>query len=156
MAQQHPRPRRRKLPADAADRARKLAALGMPLASIAAALGVHRCTLHEWRQSEPDLADAIQGGWQEGEAALVERLHRCATEGDARSAQWLLTHSPAWRDHWSDAAAERRAVAASRARTVEAIEASTLTAEQRRELYLRLAAAGEHPEPDGLLGFHSG
>ena len=133
---------RRKLPPDAPERARKLAALGLPLASIAAALGVHRCTLTEWRQTEPDLADAIQEGRQQGEAALVERLHKLAKGGDARSAQWLLTHSPDWRESWSDAAAERRAVQRTLTSVVVAIDAAGLTDDQRNRLLLTMQAQG--------------
>ena len=143
----------RKLAPDASERARKLAALGLPLASIAAALGVHRATLHRWRTEagpegpERDLCDAIEEGRQQGEAALVERLHKLAKGGDARSAQWLLTHAPDWRENWSDAAAERRAVAASQARTLAAIDSVGLNPEQRYRLLLALAAAGEAPLP---------
>jgi len=156
----HPRPvlvtaqPRRKLAPDAPARAQELAALGLPLASIAAALGVPRATLHRWCTEagpeglERDLSDAIRGGRQQGEAALVRALHKAATAGDARTAQWLLTHSPDWREGWSDAAAERRAVVASQARTVAVIEgAPELSPEQRRLLFHRLAAAGEHPDP---------
>ncbi len=144
----------RKLSPDAPARARELAALGLPLASIAAALGVHRATLHRWRTEagseglERDLCDAIERGRLEGEAALVRQLHKAAADGDARTAQWLLCHAPDWRQAWSDAAAERRAVEASQARTVAVLEAAPeLTPETRRMIFMRLAAAGEHPDP---------
>lgn len=143
---------RRKLSADTAARARELAALGLPLASIAAGLGIHRSTLFKWgTESPPDgperaVINAIQEGRQQGEAALIDRLHRAAKGGDAKSAQWLLTHSPSWRQAWSDAAAERRAVLASQSRLTAVIaEARELSYEQKRMLFLRMAAAGESP-----------
>jgi hypothetical protein len=145
---------RRKLTPDAPARARKLAALGLPLNTIAAGLGVCPQTLHRWRTEagesglECDLWDAIQQGRMEGEAALIRSLTKAATKGDSRSATWLLTHAPDWRDTWSDAAAERRAVAASQARTVAVIEAAPLTDDQRYRLLLALAAAGEAPLPE--------
>lgn len=145
---------RRKLSPEAPARARELAALGLPLASIAAALGVHRATLHRWRTEtgaeglERDLCDAIERGRQEGEAALVRQLHKAAADGDARTAQWLLTHAPDWRQAWSDAAAERRAVEAYAARFLEVLMASPdLTADGRYRLLLALEAAGAAPLP---------
>jgi hypothetical protein len=140
---------RRKLQADAPERARELAALGLPLRSIAAALGVHRATLCRWRTEagtdgpERDLCDAIDRGRMEGETALIQRLLQAAQEGDTRAAQWLLCHSPDWRQDWSDAAAERRAVDAHAARFCDVLLACPdLTAETRHRLLLALAAAG--------------
>ncbi len=151
-------PARRKLPPDAPERAQKLAALDLPFGSIAAALGVHRATHHRWctepgpEGPERDLCNAIEEGRQQGEAALVERLHKLAADGDARSAQWLLAHSPDWRESWSDAAAERRAVPASQARTLAAIDSVGLNPEQCYRLLLALAAAGEAPLPADPAG----
>lgn len=146
---------RRKLSSDAPARARELAAMGMPLGAIAEALGIHRSTLHRWRTEaaaeglERDLSDAIHDGHQEGEAALLERLHRAAADGDTRAAQWLLTHAPAWRDRWSDAAATRRAVADTLREVVAVLMASDLPAEQIDRLLLLMQARGlsTHPEP---------
>lgn len=143
---------RRKLIPELIPKARELAALGLPLASIAAALGIHRCTLTEWRAEEPDLAAAIDAGRQEGEAALVQNLLQAARQGDTRAATWLLTHSPAWRDGWSDAAAVRREVERTMAQVVAAIEGcSALTVEHRRALFLALAARGVGDLPDPEL-----
>ena len=139
---------RRKLSADLIPRARQLAELGMPLGAIAEAAGVHRATLHRWRSEaaaaglERDLCDAIEGGHQAGETALVERLHAAAAQGDTRTACWLLTHCQAWRDRWSDSAAERRALAAQLQAVVGVIVAADLTPEQRERLLLQMQAAG--------------
>ena len=139
---------RRKLSADLIPRARRLAELGMPLGAIAEAAGVHRATLHRWRSEatadglERDLCDAIEGGHQAGEVALVERLHAAALSGDSRTAQWLLCHCPAWRDRWSDSAAERRALAAQLQAVVGVIVAADLEVAARDRLLLQLQAAG--------------
>lgn len=147
---------RRKLKTDAPARARELAALGLPLASIAAGIGVHRATLHRWRREagpegpERAVCDAIQDGYRQGEQALVEKLHKVAADGDTRSATWLLTHSPSWRESWSDAAAVRSAVQLSQKRMAEVIAVCpVLSNEQRQYLYLAMAAAGEGNHPDG-------
>lgn len=147
---------RRKLSPEAPARARELAALGLPLGAIAEALGIHRSTLHRWRTEaaaeglERDLSDAIHDGHQQGETALVQRLHRAAAEGDTRAAQWLLTHAPAWRDRWSDAAATRRAVADTLREVVGVLMGSDLPPEQIERLLLALQARGlgAQPEPE--------
>lgn len=153
---------RRKLSPDAPARARELAALGLPLATIAAALGVHRATLHRWRTEPSDdplvraLCDAIHAGQQAGAVALVQRLMQSAQDGDAKAAQWLLTHAPAWRDEWSDASAVRREVQAVLGTVCRVIQNSDLTLEQQDRLALQLQAAGlgrlpGDPEPEADL-----
>lgn len=145
---------RRKLSPDAPARARELAAMGLPLGAIAEALGVHRATLHRWRSDaatqglERDLCDAIQEGFQQGEQALVERLHRTAADGDTRAAQWLLTHSPRWRHRWSDAAAARRAVADTLREVVAVLTASDLPPDQIDRLLLAMQARGLGTQPE--------
>lgn len=146
----------RKLTPEAPAIARELAASGLPVASIAAALGVHRATLHRWC-TEPeglgrDLGDAIQQGRQAGELALVQRLRRAAGDGDTRAATWLLTHAPGWRETWSDAAAERRTERRTMALAVEAIAGVGLPPDQERAVLLALQAKGlgAPPEPDYL------
>jgi transposase-like protein len=150
---------RRKLSPDAPARARELAAMGLPLGAIAEALGIHRSTLHRWRSEaaseglERDLSDAIHDGHLEGEAALLERLHRAAAGGDTRAAQWLLTHAPAWRDRWSDAAATRRAVADTLREVVAVLTASDLPPDQIDRLLLAMQARGlgAQPEAEAVL-----
>ena len=141
---------RRKLTAETVNRAGELTALGLPMLSIAQALGVNRCTLREWIAAglEPDaseleaaLAAAIQRGRAEGEERLIRSLHQMAVDGDSRSATWLLTHSPRWRDHWSDAANARREVEKVVTRLVQALsEEPTLLPAQRERILLRLRA----------------
>lgn len=148
---------RRKLHPDLVPRAKQLAALGLPLAVIAQALGVHRDTLRRWRsEAEPGstehaLSAAIQEGQTEGEMALVNVILKAAQDGDTRSAQWLLTHAPAWRDNWSDAAAERRLQLALLTVVVEAIAASRLPADLEQSVLLNLQARGLGTEPIAAL-----
>jgi hypothetical protein len=124
------------------------------LRAIGAAIGVRPGTVRDWiRKGESEdapplhaeFAVAIHGALAEAETALVLKI----ATGEPRDAAWLLTHSPFFRDDWSDAAAARRAVAASQARTVAVIEAAAgLTPEQRYRLLLELAAAGQAEMPD--------
>ena len=139
---------RRKLTADLIPRARKLAALGLPLAAVAEGCGISRQTLHRWRTEaaaeglERDLCDAIEEGHRDGELALLRRLHRAAADGDTKAAQWLLTHAPRWRETWSDAAADRRTERRTVALVVQAIAAADLPAEIETRLLLQLQAHG--------------
>ena len=143
---------RRKLTAEKVTRAEELTALGLPMLSIAQALGVNRCTLREWIAAglEPDaseleaaLAAAIQRGRVEGEEQLLQHLHKMAEKGDTRAATWLLSHSPRWRDSWSEASHARREVAKVVAMFVAALEEEpSLRAEQRERIMLRVRAKG--------------
>lgn len=138
---------RRKLTADLIPRARELAALGLPLALIADALGVHRGTLHRWRTEagpeglERDLCDAIEEGQREGVLRLLGQLREAAAS-DWRAAAWLLTHSPATREHFSDAGYERRAIRQALATVIKAITAAGLTPDDQMRLLLQLEAHG--------------
>ena len=147
---------RRKLEDWMPARAGELAALGLPVISIAAALGIHRQTLREWIQAgssdtatelEASLTACIRAGRAEGERALVQRL---INSQDTKGATWLLSHAPGWRETWSDAAAERRAVAAERGRMLQALEAAGLPAEIERRILLHLQAAGVGVDVPGL------
>lgn len=143
---------RRKLTAEKVKRAEELTALGLPMLSIAQALGVNRCTLREWIAAglEPDaseleaaLAAAIQRGRVEGEEQLVKHLHKMAEKGDTRAATWLLSHSPRWRSEWSDAAHARREVQRVVGMFVAALEEDhTLTPAQRERVLLVVKAQG--------------
>lgn len=130
---------RRKLTPELIPRAREMAALGLPLALIADALGVHRGTLHRWRTEagpeglERDLCDAIEEGQREGVLCLLGKLQQAAAS-DWRAAAWLLTHSPATREHFSDAGYERRAVRQTLAVVCKAVMAAQLTPEDERRV----------------------
>lgn len=143
---------RRKLTAEKVKRAEELTALGLPMLSIAQALGVNRCTLREWiaaglepnaSELESALAAAIQRGRVEGEERLLQHLHKMAEKGDTRAATWLLSHSPRWRGEWSDAAHARREVQRVVQMFVQALEQdSTLLPTQRERVLLFVRAQG--------------
>ena len=143
---------RRKLTAETIERAAELVKLGVPMVSVAQGIGVHRHTLRQWLTvgTEPgatgleaDLAAAIQHARVEGEAALLEKLHKMAGEGDSKAATWLLSHSPRWRDSWSEASHARREVQKVVGLFVAALEEEpSLRAEQRERIMLRVRAKG--------------
>jgi hypothetical protein len=117
------------------------------LRAIGHALGVRPGTVRDWiRKGErPDgpplhaeFAAAIHGALAEAEMALVVRI----AGGEPRDCAWLLTHSPFFRDDWSDAAAERRSERRILAAVVEAIAAAGLPAEQERTVLLTMQARG--------------
>ena len=143
---------RRKLTAEKVKRAEELTALGLPMLSIAQALGVNRCTLREWITAglEPDaseleaaLAAAIQRGRVEGEERLLQHLHKMAEKGDTRAATWLLSHSPRWRDSLSEASHAKREVQRVVQMFVQALEQdATLLPSQRERVLLFVRAQG--------------
>lgn len=147
-------PPRRKLTRKVIQRAAELVALGLPMASIAQACGIHRSTLAQWVSAglqpgatglERDLADAIQQARVSGEEHLITRLHKLAEHPDhgVRATTWLLSHSPRWRDTWSDASHARREVQKVVAMFVAALEEEpSLRAEQRERILLRVRAKG--------------
>jgi hypothetical protein len=66
-----------------------------------------------------------------------------AEKGDTRAATWLLSHSPTWRDSWSDASHVRREVQKVGGMFVAALEEEpSLRAEQRERVMLRARAKG--------------
>ena len=139
----------RKITPQSVAKAGELARLGLNIKQIAAGLGVAACTLSRWINDPADglergVRDAIQRGGDAGREALVRKL----ANGDERSATWLLSHSPRWRDDYSDAAHSRREVQRVLGQVVAVIEGAAITDEQRRDLLLRLAAAGIITAPD--------
>jgi hypothetical protein len=140
--------RQSKLTEELIAKARDLAASGAPDKTLAAACGVSISAWESWLRNarsgkgsdlEIRFLGAIREGRAEGELIHVQRLHK----GDSKDSQWLLTHSPYWRDTWSDASAIRRANQRQMEIVVSAIEASqSLTAEQKQEVLLQLQARG--------------
>ena len=128
--------------------ARRVSETGGALATVATACRTPLRTVQHWIEKAKDgtgseLHDAfwraIQDGHHEAEIRAIARI----TESmDPRDAQWWLTHHPATRDTWSDAAATRREVQATLQTVVQAIQGSDLTPEQQDHLLLRMQAAG--------------
>lgn len=124
-------------------RAGQLAAGGLPLVTVASALGVERTTLWRWCRDPAaagpcNVCNVIRGG----QAAALETLVGRIYAGTAADARWLLTHAPAWRETWSDAAHSRRLIRQTLADVVQVIRRSDLTLEQQELLLLAMAAAG--------------
>ena len=73
---------------------------------------------------------------------MLKCVTKAAGDGNTWAATWMLTHHPALRDQFSDAAAERRAVQRTLSGVVAAIETADLTDDQRTRLLLNLQAQG--------------
>jgi len=128
---------------------RFLCEYGAPLEHIAPAVGVTYESIRQWlanaKGPDPtDLEIALSVAINEGRAAgglrLASKIAESADAGDTRDAQWLLTHSPAFRRHYSDNAAVTRAFSDGVQACVAAVQASGLTPEQERAVLLQISA----------------
>jgi len=117
------------------------------MAAIGRTLGVRRQTVGDWlrKGEEPDapepfasFAAAIHAAIAESEITLTRKLQN----GDGRDAAWILTHSPFFRDEWSDAAASNRAVQRAMTGVVTAIDGAGLSDDQRMRILLGIQAQG--------------
>tara|TARA_R110000868_G_scaffold190221_1_gene433856 strand:- start:361 stop:834 length:474 start_codon:yes stop_codon:yes gene_type:complete len=140
-----------KLTPEAIAKAYELAKQGLPNKSIAAGIGVSYTQFWEWRKNaktdqatdlEVDLSEAMRAGSLAGEKALLAKLQTHA-DNDSRAATWLLSHSPKWRDTWSEASRTRQEVG----RVVDMFVAAlnddeTLTPAQRERVLLVVKAKG--------------
>lgn len=141
---------------DAVHVASSMAAQGLPLNMIADAIGVHRKTCHRWvREAEEPNADelkirfraAVFEAYRNTAADMLGSIKKSAGDGNVWAATWMLTHHPAFRDEFSDAAAERRIAAAAMMPVAKAL--ATLPAEQRLSLIMAIEAeGGSLPEAD--------
>jgi len=128
-----------------------MAAEGLPLDMIADAIGVHRKTCHRWvREAEEQGADdlkvrfraAVFEAYRNTAVAMLGCVTKSANDGNTWAATWMLTHHPALRDQFSDAAAERRVERRTMSAVVDAIAAAGLPVEQERTVLLQLQARG--------------
>ncbi len=156
-----------KLTAELVSKAKQEAAHGLPLALIADRLGIGRRTAQTWiRDAEIKGEDSLE--YQFRRAIFIADAEECKnlvtclrdaalppkpSEGEEKkspnlwAATWLLTHHPRLRDHFSDAAAERRTERKTIAAVVDAIAAAGLTPEAERRVMLQINARGlETPE----------
>lgn len=78
---------------------------GLTLEAAAARAGVHRSTLHRWRNAPLDsddgallqsLSEAVDGAVAENQAALVDAAFRLALAGDGQMIRWLLERRHGW------------------------------------------------------------
>lgn len=140
----------RRLTPEVVARVRELAADGLPLASIAAGCGVGYSSLRWWLKRARDgegsdlelaLLSAMQEGAADGERELLGRI-RGAAAGEWKAAAWLLSHSPRWREHFSDAGYERRIERRTMALAVQALAAAGQAPEDERRVLLQFQAQG--------------
>jgi hypothetical protein len=148
-----PARRHYKLNDDVIKKVRFLAEFGAPLQHIAPAAGVSYDLLWQSLKNAkgPDptpeelkLSEAIEAGRAAGGMRLINKIAEQAENNDIKAATWMLTHSPAFRDHYSDTAAANRARLEGVEAAVQAIAEAGLTPEQEREVLLRIAAKTGH------------
>jgi hypothetical protein len=128
---------------------RFLCEYGAPLEHIAPAVGVSYPAIKIWlsnakgenpTEQEVALLAAVNEGRAAGGLRLASKIAESADAGDTRDAQWLLTHSPAFRRHYSDNAAVTRAFSDGVQACVAAVQAAGLTPEQERAVLLQISA----------------
>jgi len=147
-----------KLTTELVTKARQEAANGLPLALIADRLGIGRRTAQTWiRDAEIKGEDSLE--YQFRRAIFIADAEECKNlvtclrdaalppEGSKKdpnvwAATWLLTHHPRLRDHFSDAAAERRVERKTLAQVVDAIASAGLTPGDERRVLLQIQARG--------------
>jgi hypothetical protein len=148
-----PARRHYKLNDDVIKKVRFLAEFGAPLEHIAPAAGVSFAALRMWldnakgpnpTREEVAILAAINEGRSKGGMRLINKIAEQADEGDFKAATWMLTHSPAFRDHYSDSAAANRARQEGIEAAVQAIAEAGLAPEQERDILLRITAKTGH------------
>jgi len=148
-----PARRHYKLNDDVIKKVRFLAEFGAPLQHIAPAAGVSYDALLQWIKNAklPDatpeeirLFQAVEEGRAKGGMRLINKIAEQAENGDMKASTWMLTHAPAFRDHYSDNAAATRARQEGIEAAVQAISEAGLTPEQERDLLLRITAKTGH------------
>jgi hypothetical protein len=148
-----PARRHYKLNDDVIKKVRFLAEYGAPLEHIAPAAGVSFPALRMWldnakgpdpTREEVALLAAINEGRSKGGMRLISKVAEQADEGDFKAATWMLTHSPAFRDHYSDNAAVNRARQEGIEAALQAVAESGLAPDQERIVVLRIAAKTGH------------
>ena len=140
-----------KLTPEAIAKAYELAKEGLPNKSIAAGMGASYSVFCQWLANaktddatdlELQLVGAMREGALVGEQALLGKL-RAHSDNDSRAATWLLSHSPKWRDTWSEASRTRQEVGRVVDMFVAALnEDETLTPAQRERVLLVVKAKG--------------
>ena len=144
-----PARRHYKLNDDVIKKVRFLAEFGAPLQHIGPAAGVSYDLLWQSLKNAkgPDptpeeikLSEAIEAGRAAGGMRLINKIAEQAENGDMKASTWMLTHSPAFRDHYSDTAAANRAKQEGVEAAVQAIADANLPPDVERDLLLRITA----------------
>ena len=140
-----------KLTPEKLEKAIELANLGLPLELVARGVGVHKSTFFRWINKAdkfgPDslecrLRDSINSAAVNIAKIHLHNLRQQAENGSTAAATWMLTHHPAVRDQFSDAAAERKVERRTIATVIEAITAAGLPQEDEQRLLLHMQARG--------------
>lgn len=142
-----------KLNDDVINKVRILAEFGAPLEHIAPAAGISYGTI--WQslknakgpnptRQELKLSEAIEAGRAAGGMRLIGKVAEQADKGDLKAATWMLTHSPAFRDHYSDSAAINRARQEGIEMAIQAIADANLSPDEEQNLLLRIKARSGH------------
>lgn len=148
-----PARRHYKLNDDVIKKVRFLAEFGAPLQHIAPAAGVSYDALLQWIKNAklPDatpeeirLSQAVEEGRAKGGMRLMNKIAEQADNGDLKASTWMLTHAPAFREHYSDNAAATRAKQEGIEAAVQAIADANLPPDVERDLLLRIAAKTGH------------
>lgn len=144
-----PARRHYKLNEDVIKKVRFLCEYGAPLEHIAPAVGVTYESIRQWLANakgpnptpqEVALSVAINEGRAAGGLRLAAKIAESAEKGETKDAQWLLTHAPAYRRHYSDNAAVTRAFSDGVQAAVAGLQAAGLTPEQERAVLLQISA----------------
>ena len=144
-----PARRHYKLNEDVIKKVRFLCEYGAPLEHIAPAVGISYPALKVWlsnakgdnpTEHEVALLSAVNEGRAAGGLRLASKIAESAENGDTKDAQWLLTHAPAYRRHYSDNAAVTRAFSEGVQAAVAGLQAAGLTPEQERAVLLQISA----------------
>lgn len=84
-----------KLTPATAHTAEVLARLGFTDAKLAAAVGVSRSTLHEWRKANPEFADTLNAAKTSADARVMDALYQRATGYEAPDGTHIPPHPTA-------------------------------------------------------------
>lgn len=132
------------------EKSRELARVGLPIALLSKVIGVDERTCYRWMKEGKEENRPLQTAFRQailesGPEIARQHLSHISTQaanGSTAAATWMLTHHPQLREHFSDAAAERRAVQKALGQVVTAIETSGLSQEQKTNLFLAMQAQG--------------
>ena len=84
-----------KLTTATAHTAEVLARLGFKDEKLAAAIGISRSTLHEWRKANPDFADTLNAAKTSADARVMDALYQRATGYEAPDGTHIPPHPTA-------------------------------------------------------------
>lgn len=84
-----------KLTPETAHTAEVLARLGFTDAKLAAAIGVSRSTLHEWKKASPGFADTVNAAKTSADARVMDALYQRATGYEAPDGTHIPPHPTA-------------------------------------------------------------